>query len=139
MTEARAQGLNHVTLAVRDLDRAFSFYRDTLGFAPRARWSKGAYLTAGPLWLALILDPKRVGAARDYSHIAFSVPADGFDAMQARIVAAGCAEWSENRSEGASFYFCDHDGHHLEIHVGDIETRLNAMRADPWEAIEFFD
>ena len=139
MTGASVQGLNHVTLAVRDLDRAFSFYADTLGFAPRARWSKGAYLTAGPLWLALIVDPKRTVAAADYSHIAFSVTADAFGPLRLRIIAAGCAEWSENRSEGASFYFSDHDGHQLEIHVGDVETRLTAMRANPWEPTEFFD
>lgn len=139
MTSPAVSGLNHVTLAVRDLAQSFAFYRDVLGFAPRARWSKGAYLTSGPLWLALIADPKRQTKATDYSHFALSVSKQDFEPVRAKIIAAGVSEWSENRSEGASYYFCDPDGHQLEIHVGDIHSRLSAMRANPWEPIEFFD
>ena len=97
-------------------------------------------LASGPVKARkLILDMDRHGDAADYTHFAFSVSADSFDSMKKRIIDTGCREWSENRSEGASFYFCDPDGHQLEIHVGDIETRLNAMRANPWEEIEFFN
>jgi hypothetical protein len=47
--------------------------------------------------------------------------------------------WQENRSEGASLYFLDPDGHKLEIHAGDWQTRLAAMKQDPWEPdIEYF-
>jgi catechol 2,3-dioxygenase-like lactoylglutathione lyase family enzyme len=44
-------GVNHITLSVGDVDRAFRFYVETLGARPLARWSKGAYLLAGDLWL----------------------------------------------------------------------------------------
>lgn len=40
-------GLNHITLAVRGLDRAVAFYRDVLGLALRKQWEGGAYLEAG--------------------------------------------------------------------------------------------
>ena len=40
-------GLNHLTLAVSDLDRSFEFYRHLLGFTPHARWQGGAYLVGG--------------------------------------------------------------------------------------------
>ena len=40
-------GLNHLTLAVSDLDRSFEFYRHLLGFTPHARWQGGAYLSLG--------------------------------------------------------------------------------------------
>jgi glutathione S-transferase fosA5 len=40
-------GVNHITLAVRDLECSFRFYVETLGAKPLARWSRGAYLLAG--------------------------------------------------------------------------------------------
>ena len=133
-------GLNHVTLAVRSIPRALAFYRDVLGFTPAAEWPRGAYLSAGDLWLALIEDPERADAPEPgYSHIAFAAAAEDFDALCARLDAAGARTWSENRSEGASRYFLDPDGHKLEIHVGDLQSRLAAMRADPWEGVVFHD
>ena len=79
-------GLNHITLAVSDLEQSFRFYADILGCRPAARWDKGAYLTAGDLWLALIVDGKVRDAVRpDYSHIAFSCSADAFAAQMRRL------------------------------------------------------
>ena len=51
-SNAAVRGLNHITLSVSDLARSFDFYARVLGFAPKARWDKGAYLEAGDLWLA---------------------------------------------------------------------------------------
>jgi len=34
-------GVNHITLSVRDVDRSFGFYVETLGAKPLARRSKG--------------------------------------------------------------------------------------------------
>ncbi len=60
LSEIMVGSLNHVTLSVRDLDRSFAFYRDTLGFRPLARWAQGAYLLAGEAtWICLTLDPGR--------------------------------------------------------------------------------
>jgi catechol 2,3-dioxygenase-like lactoylglutathione lyase family enzyme len=134
-------GVNHITLAVRDLDRSFRFYIETFGTKPLARWSRGAYLLAGDLWLCLALDGRtRSSPLPEYSHIAFGVPAARFDDAAARIRALGVTIWQDNRSEGASLYFLDPDGHKLEIHAGDWRTGLAAMKRDPWEAnIEYFD
>jgi catechol 2,3-dioxygenase-like lactoylglutathione lyase family enzyme len=72
-------GINHLTLSVRDVDRSFRFYVDTLGLKPLARWCRGAYLLAGDLWLCLNLDERtRSSALPEYSHIAFGVPASRF-------------------------------------------------------------
>jgi glutathione S-transferase fosA5 len=134
-------GVNHITLAVRDVECSFRFYVETLGAKPLARWSKGAYLLAGDVWLCLSLDERtRTAPLPEYSHIAFSVPAAGFADAVARIGASGVAIWQDNRSEGASLYFLDPDGHKLEIHAGDWRTRLAAMKKDPWEpGIQYFD
>jgi catechol 2,3-dioxygenase-like lactoylglutathione lyase family enzyme len=134
-------GLNHITLSVRDVDRSFHFYADTLGLKPLARWPGGAYLVAGDLWLCLTLDERtRSSPLPEYSHIALSVSSRRFDEAAARIRSSGAAIWQDNRSEGASLYFLDPDGHKLEIHAGDWHTRLAAMKENPWDAnIEYFD
>lgn len=137
--KSKAIGLNHITLSVSDLDRSFDFYANVLGFEPVARWRRGAYLETGGTWIALNLNARIKEADRpDYSHIAFTCHEDGFEALNARLVEAGAREWSQNSSEGSSFYFLDPDGHKLEIHVGNLETRLKEMRENPWDAIEFF-
>lgn len=135
------QGLNHLTFSVRELPRSFSFYREVLGFRPLARWSRGAYLLAGESWVCLTLDTRtRTGPLTEYTHVAFSVTSADFAAMEARIRASGAHEWQPNSSEGASIYFCDPDGHKLEIHVGDWRTRLEAARARPFdEGMGFFE
>jgi len=134
-------GLNHITLAVRDVQRSFQFYMETLGATPLARWSRGAYLLAGDLWLCLVLDERtRSSALPEYSHIAFSVGEAEFNDASERIRSSGATIWKENESEGASLYFLDPDSHKLEIHTGDWRTRLAAMKEDPWEPnIEYFN
>jgi len=132
-------GINHVTLCVSDLERSIAFYTNVLGFAAVASWSKGAYLEAGQLWLALILNPDYSrDDNEDYSHIALTCQAAEFETLSSKLEEAGVREWPTNLSEGNSKYFCDPDGHQLEIHVGDLKTRLSEMRKNPWEEIKFF-
>ncbi|BEO42806.1 hypothetical protein SMQE13_21570 [Serratia marcescens] len=107
-------GLNHLTLAVSDLDRSFDFYRHLLGFTPHARWRGGAYLSLGALWLCLSLDEARTPPrARDYTHYAFSVAPEHIGRVSERLRQSGAEEWKSNRSEGESLYFLDPDGHQL--------------------------
>ena len=131
MTTGRVTGLNHLTFAVSDLDRSIAFYRDLLGCDLRAVWATGAYLEAGGLWLCLSLDPAaRRDPHPDYTHAAFSVEATAFEALSTRVGAAARV-WKANRSEGASLYFLDPDGHRLELHVGSLERRLQHYRDHP--------
>ncbi|NBC17248.1 MAG: DUF3224 domain-containing protein [Bacteroidetes bacterium] len=124
--------INHLTLAVRDLEVSFRFYADVLGLRPVVRWEKGAYLTVGACWLALALDPHvRSEPLPESTHAAFGVAESDFDALVERLCTAGVERWKTNRSEGASFYFLDPDGHKLEIHVGSLTSRLSAFEKVP--------
>ncbi|MFJ2479989.1 fosfomycin resistance glutathione transferase [Pseudomonas sp. NPDC087598] len=133
-------GLNHLTLAVTDLNRSLAFYRDVLQLRVEATWDAGAYLSLPGLWLCLSLDPKRdAQASADYTHYAFSLGASDFPLFVEQLKAANVQEWRDNRSEGASFYFLDPDGHKLEAHVGGLASRLAACRLKPYAGMRFYD
>lgn len=117
------RGINHITFCVRDLDRAIAFYSDTLGGVVRHQWARGAYLDIGGLWVCLEL-ADTVSPRDDDSHTAFDCDAADFATLAARI-SASSTHWKDNRSEGASLYFLDPDGHKLELHVGSLQDRLS--------------
>ncbi|MEH6521256.1 VOC family protein [Sulfitobacter sp.] len=125
----KVRGLNHITLATRDLQRAIPFYRDTLGLVLAHEWPQGAYFTAGDLWFCLSLD-ERAQPSDSYTHFAFDVDPSDFDILSQHVRNSGVQIWKENRSEGASLYFCDPDGNRLELHVGSLTTRLDAMKKE---------
>jgi len=132
-------GLNHLTLAVADVQRSLRFYHELLRLQLDATWDNGAYLSLPGLWLCLSLDPLRDPTlAVDYTHYAFSTHPRDFDALVECLRAAGVQEWRDNRSEGASYYFLDPDGHKLEVHVGDLASRLQACRDKPYTGMKFY-
>jgi catechol 2,3-dioxygenase-like lactoylglutathione lyase family enzyme len=132
-------GINHLTLSISDIETSFDFYTNLLGFKPVAKWPQGAYLLAGGVWIALVVDQHvRLGQLPEYTHIAFSVSEQNFRVLSERIRAAGAKIWQTNWTEGDSLYFVDPDGHKLEIHASDLETRIRTARANPWDGLEFF-
>jgi catechol 2,3-dioxygenase-like lactoylglutathione lyase family enzyme len=131
MSGPKIAGLNHLTLAVTDLQRSITFYRDVLGCELRAFWNEGAYLEAGTLWLCLSLDTASSSPERtDYTHYAFDVSAHDFHALAARVQSHSKL-WKENKSEGASVYFLDPDGHRMELHAGSLAARIEHYQANP--------
>ena len=129
------RGLNHLTFVVADLDRSLSFWRDRLGGRLRARGPRMAYLDLGGLWICLELG--RPAPRDDHSHVALDCAPEDFDRVAEAL--ADLPRWKENRSEGASLYLTDPDGHRIEIHVGTLETRLAHYRAAPDAGITVFD
>lgn len=117
-------GLNHITLAVSNLNSSLSFYTTILGFKGHVKWATGAYLSLGDLWLCLSLG--KPAPKQDYSHIAFSIPPLQFHIFQQQLRTHNVVEWKSNSSEGDSIYLLDPDEHQLEIHAGDLHSRLNS-------------
>ncbi|MDY1037175.1 FosA family fosfomycin resistance glutathione transferase [Enterobacteriaceae bacterium RIT714] len=135
------QSLNHLTLAVSHLPTSVAFWRDLLGLSLHAQWDTGAYLTCGDLWLCLSFDETRKNVPpqkSDYTHYAFSIAPEDFDSFSRQLEQAGVTVWKSNKSEGASFYFLDPDGHKLELHVGDLAARLAACREKPYAGMQFY-
>ena len=127
-------GVNHVTLVVSDLDRAIAFYRDRLGLGLRALGPRMAYLEAGALWLCLERGTPTPRA--DDSHVALSCTAADFPILARQL--ADVPQWKTNRSEGASLYILDPDGHKFEIHSGSLDTRLAHYRSTQPEGLTTF-
>jgi catechol 2,3-dioxygenase-like lactoylglutathione lyase family enzyme len=124
-------GLNHVTLAVSDFERSVIFYSELLGFSIRMRSPSSAYLEGGSLWLALVVDTGvRRNPLPEYSHIALRVDRASLPVLADKLTRAGVARWQESENPD-SFYFVDPDGHKLELHSGDLRSRLRARAANP--------
>lgn len=140
-------GMNHVTLAVREINRSFEFYTKVLGLKPLVRWDKGAYFlinepnetSLSGFWFCLNVDEKR-SPNICYTHYAFSVSRADFDKMSAKIIAFGVQIFKENSSPGDSLYFLDPDGHKLEIHVGNYQDRIEAKKKNigDWEDVKWY-
>ena len=130
------KGLNHITIAVNDLDKSFSFYVDLLGMQPHAKWNKGAYLSLGELWFCLSFD--EASPSNDYSHIAFDISASNFPILKSQLLSAGIEQWKQNKSEGDSLYILDPNGHKLELHVGSLAKRLESLQTTPYDDLQLY-
>lgn len=131
--------INHITLAVKDIDRSFSFYSEVLRFMPLVKWDCGAYFLVGDFWFCLNVDANRE-ANKCYTHYAFTVDEKDFESISQRIIDSGAKIFKDNSSPGSSLYFLDPDGHKLEIHIGDWRERTRAKKNNPgtWKNVEWF-
>ena len=131
------EGLSHITLLVKDLNRAAALFTGALD--AQAVYASGdntfslsreMFFLIGGVWLCLMEGepPKE----RSYAHVAFKVPADELDGYRERLQAAG-AEILPSRprigAEGRSIYFYDFDNHLFELHTGTLDERLKGYEA----------
>jgi len=115
--------LHHVSLLVRDTERALAFYRDLLGLAvddsrPDLGYP-GAWLSAGPglqVHLLELPNPDPLEGRPDHGgrdrHVAFSV--SDLEALRARLDAHGIP-YTRSRSGRAALFCRDPDGNACEL------------------------
>jgi catechol 2,3-dioxygenase-like lactoylglutathione lyase family enzyme len=118
-------GIDHVALSVRDVERSAQWYMDVLGFEPRYEglWNgiptfiaKGT--TAIALFPARNHDSKKTpgrAAGIDMLHLAFRANRKNFLAAQDELKRRGIAFEFQDHEISHSLYFRDPDGHALEI------------------------
>ena len=132
-------GINHVTLAVKNVPISFEFYHQVMGFKPLVRWEGGAYFLVGNFWWCLDRDTTRVPNTCS-THYAFTVSQQDFSHLCSRLVKAGVTIFKENVSPGDSLYFLDPDQHKLEIHVGDWSKRVASKKENigKWQNVQWY-
>jgi catechol 2,3-dioxygenase-like lactoylglutathione lyase family enzyme len=119
----RATGLNHVSIAARDLEESTRFYEDVLGleriatprFASPVQW-----LRVGDLQLHLFLDD---GPAPKRHHLGLTI--DDFDAAYEAVKARASDTWGwelvELPSRQVQLYFRDPADNLIELNWHDAE------------------
>ena len=136
------EGLSHITLLARDLDRMEAMLAAALG--ARKVYDSGAatfslsperfYLIGSgpaPVWLAVMQGEP---PPRSYQHVAFKIAAAEFDSACARVAAAGLeVRPGRPRVEGEarSLYFYSPEGHLFELHTGTLAARLARYAGGP--------
>ncbi|WP_035871804.1 FosX/FosE/FosI family fosfomycin resistance hydrolase [Cucumibacter marinus] len=127
-------GISHITLIVRDLDRAEAWLTSVLG-AERVYDSGAETFSRSPerffvigadrVWVAIMQGEPQGDPG--YNHIAFKVDPGTLAAYRTRLETAGL-EIENGRSrvqgKGDSLYFRDFDNHRYELHTGTLEERL---------------
>lgn len=129
-------GINHITLSVTDIDRAFDFYINTLKIKPVMKSSHSMYALAGNTWLAFVEEDAKTSDS--YQHIAFNIDEKDYHQFVDKLKKAGVDQWKENTTEGESFYFRDPFGNRLELHYSTIENRIDHAKQNWGKDVEWF-
>jgi catechol 2,3-dioxygenase-like lactoylglutathione lyase family enzyme len=128
----RLEGIDHVALAVRDVEEAAKWYADVLGFERRyeGMWDRiPTFIGKGNTAIALFpLRNKDSKSATRTSkirmlHLAFRANRNGFLSAQEELKHRGIKFEFEDHEISHSIYFRDPDGHELEITTYDLEGR----------------
>jgi catechol 2,3-dioxygenase-like lactoylglutathione lyase family enzyme len=122
------EGIDHVALSVRDVERAAQWYIDILGFEPRhaGMWD-GVPTFIGKGQTAIALFPVRAERPTSSSragirvlHLAFRADRKNFLVAQDELKRRGIPFEFQDHEISHSIYFYDPDGHELEITTYDL-------------------
>ena len=115
----RTEGLDHIAIAVSDMDRSERFYREVMGLERvHEEWDPPRVLTAGGSGMALFpagTDDDAVVGAPGILHFAFRADRKAFDAAQDALAARGIEFRFSDHGPSHSIYFKDPDDHQLEL------------------------
>jgi catechol 2,3-dioxygenase-like lactoylglutathione lyase family enzyme len=118
MASFRTEGLDHVAVAVADLDRSEDFYREVLGLERVIpEWDPPRVMASGGSGIAMFPegDDFPGETAPHILHIALRVDRDAFEAAQAELAERGIETSFSDHGAAHSIYFEDPDGHRLEL------------------------
>lgn len=137
-------GINHLLFSVSDLNSSIRFYQEVFGATLLVRGRKLAYFDLNGLWIALNEEtdadlgvPReeiRAALSHSYTHLAFTVKPEEFDATLARLrdlqvnILPGRPR---DERDAKSVYFTDPDGHKFEFHTSSLHERLEYYRTKP--------
>jgi len=123
----RVQHIDHVAIAVSDLDRSKAWYEKHLGLTHRfADLWEGAPIMMGAGDTAVALFEAEDAHARNPTpnwmlHLAFRVDRAGFLEGRDELAAEGIAVREVEHENCRSLYFKDPDGHLLELTTYEID------------------
>src|SRR5262245_38221823 len=122
------EGIDHVAVGVRDIERSASWYVDVLGFERlHAGMWNGVPTFIGKGNTAIALFPATHEAKRSAHreirmlHLAFRANRKNFLAAQQELQKRGIKFEFQDHEISHSIYFHDPDGHQLEITTYDLE------------------
>jgi catechol 2,3-dioxygenase-like lactoylglutathione lyase family enzyme len=121
----RATGINHVSIAARDLEESTRFYETIFGmeriaspvFETPVQW-----LRVGDLQLHLFLEEDGTAPARHHVGLTVDDFAAAYDAISSSTSAEWGAELVELPSGQVQLYFRDPAGNLIELNWADVET-----------------
>jgi len=128
------EGISHITLIVRDLDKTTQLLKYV--FDAQEVYSSGVnthslspekFFLIGGVWIAIMCgEPLPI---KSYNHIAFKISSEKLEIYRQRLLDVRVEVMpARNRSqgEGESLYFYDFDNHLFELHAGELSKRLDA-------------
>ncbi|SDN72296.1 metallothiol transferase [Paenibacillus sp. yr247] len=125
----KISSVNHFLFSVTDLEKSIQFYQNVFDAKLLVKGRSLAYFDLNGIWLALNVekDIPRNEIQYSYTHIAFTVEDEDFDAVVKKLEQLGAhilPGRTRDEQDKRSVYFTDPDGHKFEFHTGTLEDRL---------------